>query len=322
MSLDSEIVRILSRCEGAYSPNTLRGYRKDLQCFKSWCDQQGFYWLPADTAAIAGYVEHLSASMSIATIKRRLCAIRFAHFVSNLGNPINHSSVHLAVRRASLRKRRRPSQSLGLTGQILQQIINACPDDLTGARDAALISVGYDTLCRSSELAAMKVADFRFSKQVTSVFVPLSKSDPFGDGRWAYLSPRTSEFLKDWLKKSSICDGAVFRGLHTHSVSSSALDTSSIRRLVKSAARRAALPDEVVRSLSGHSMRIGAAQDMLVNGFDQLAIMQAGGWKSANIVLRYVENASTHALHTARWEKLSQAQPKEFHLVYANSLLN
>ena len=51
-------------------------------------------------------------------------------------------------------------------------------------------------------------------------------------------------------------------------------------------------------------MRIGAAQDMLVAGFDQLAIMQAGGWKTANVVLRYVENASTRELHKRRWEQL------------------
>lgn len=52
-------------------------------------------------------------------------------------------------------------------------------------------------------------------------------------------------------------------------------------------------------------MRIGAAQDMLVAGFDSFAIMQAGGWKSANVVLRYVENASTKELHERRWELIS-----------------
>ena len=62
--------------------------------------------------------------------------------------------------------------------------------------------------------------------------------------------------------------------------------TSSIRRLVKRATARAGFDVEVAKELSGHSMRIGAAQDMLVAGFDALPIMQAGGWKSANVVLR------------------------------------
>ena len=51
-------------------------------------------------------------------------------------------------------------------------------------------------------------------------------------------------------------------------------------------------------------MRIGAAQDMLVTGFDQLAIMQAGGWKTAHVVLRYIENSTTNTIHQQRWERL------------------
>jgi hypothetical protein len=65
------------------------------------------------------------------------------------------------------------------------------------------------------------------------------------------------------------------------------------------------LDSKVAKQLSGHSMRIGATQDMLVVGFDALAIMQAGGWKSANVVLRYVENAATRDLHAKRWNALS-----------------
>lgn len=47
-------------------------------------------------------------------------------------------------------------------------------------------------------------------------------------------------------------------------------------------------------------MRVGAAQGMLVAGFDVLAIMQAGGGKTTAVLLRYVENASTRALHEKR----------------------
>lgn len=212
--------------------------------------------------------------------------------------------MHLAVRRASLRKRRRPVQALGLTRVILREIIDACPDSLAGARDAALISVGYDTLCRSSELAAMMVEHICYATDMTSIFIPYSKNDIFGDGRCAYLSTRTSDLLNIWLKKGDLAGGTIFRGLHTHKVGSTPLDTSSIRRIVKAAARRAELPQTVVQSLSGHSMRVGAAQDMLAAGFDQLAIMQAGGWKSAHVVLRYVENASTLSLQQQRWERL------------------
>jgi hypothetical protein len=85
--------------------------------------------------------------------------------------------------------------------------------------------------------------------------------------------------------------------------------TSSIRRLIKRATIRAGLDPAVAADLSGHSMRIGAAQDMMLAGFDSLAIMQAGGWKSANVVLRYVENAATREIHQMRWNRLRATKP-------------
>jgi hypothetical protein len=51
-------------------------------------------------------------------------------------------------------------------------------------------------------------------------------------------------------------------------------------------------------------MRVRAVQDMLVAGFDALAIMQAGGWETTTVLLRYVENASTRALHERRWQSV------------------
>ena len=44
-------------------------------------------------------------------------------------------------------------------------------------------------------------------------------------------------------------------------------------------------------TFSGHSMRVGAAQDLLAKGFDVAAIMRAGGWKSADTLARYLEKS-------------------------------
>ena len=206
------------------------------------------------------------------------------------------------VRRASRLKPRRPKQVRGLTRTILAKIIAACPSTLQGSRDAALISVGYDTLCRSSELALMLVEHVKLEDDgVAIIFIPRSKSDAAGDGRIAYLSPETAATLFQWLDASGLRSGPLFRALHLNRPYDGALATSSIRRIIKRATRRAGLDDTSARELSGHSMRIGAAQDMMVAGFDALAIMQAGGWKSANVVLRYVEHAATRELHERRW---------------------
>jgi integrase/recombinase XerD len=81
----------------------------------------------------------------------------------------------------------------------------------------------------------------------------------------------------------------LFRALHLGRVSETALNTSSIRRLVKRAAQSLGVEAGAVKGLSGHSMRDGAAQDMLAARFDALAIMQAGGWETTTVLPRYVE---------------------------------
>ena len=41
--------------------------------------------------------------------------------------------------------------------------------------------------------------------------------------------------------------------------------------------------------VSGHSLRVGAAQDLLIKGYDLAAIMRAGGWSEPSTVLRFSE---------------------------------
>jgi integrase/recombinase XerD len=71
--------------------------------------------------------------------------------------------------------------------------------------------------------------------------------------------------------------------------------------LVTRAAQSVGVEEGAVKGFSGHPMRVGAAQDILVAGFDVLAIMHAGGWNTTAVLLRYEGNASTRALHEKRW---------------------
>ena len=64
-----------------------------------------------------------------------------------------------------------------------------------------------------------------------------------------------------------------------------------MNRVIKAAANAAGLGEDTVANLSGHSMRVGAAQDLMISGVGLLPIMRAGGWKSMNVIGRYVEHA-------------------------------
>ena len=67
------------------------------------------------------------------------------------------------------------------------------------------------------------------------------------------------------------------------------LDASQVPRIFKHMALRAGLTPEIVRRLSGHSPRVGAAQDMIASGVQLPEILRVGRWKSAAMVQRYGE---------------------------------
>ena len=51
------------------------------------------------------------------------------------------------------------------------------------------------------------------------------------------------------------------------------------------------MPCEMIKSISGHSLRVGAAQDLLLSGASLPLIMSRGRWSKADTVMRYIENA-------------------------------
>lgn len=228
---------IFRRCQGAYAERTIAGNRSDLELFRDWCEKRGHSWLPAQPATIASFIDEETQDKALSTVKRRVEAVKFAHRMADLPSPVAHSEVRLAMRRAMRANNARPKQASGLTCAWLERIIGACPDDLAGKRDAAIICVGYDSLARSYELSLLEVE--HVSDDLATILIPRSKTDQSGQGRLAYLAPRTRALLREWLDASGITSGPLFQGLHTRKLSGEALSTSAIRRLVKRAAMRA-----------------------------------------------------------------------------------
>ena len=67
------------------------------------------------------------------------------------------------------------------------------------------------------------------------------------------------------------------------------LHPGDVARRFKAMATAAAIAPELVVKISGHSSRVGAAQDMSNAGLELGQIMQAGRWKTAEMVGRYTE---------------------------------
>jgi integrase len=118
-----------------------------------------------------------------------------------------------------------------------------------------------------------------------------SKSDPFGNGRIAFTSRRTADLVEKWLEWRGPEIDWLFCPIYQGVAVNRDLSTTTVKRLVKTAAKQAGLEPEEVDAFSGHSMRVGGAQDVLQAGHDTAAIMRAGGWKSINVLARYLEQA-------------------------------
>lgn len=231
----------------------------------------------------------MAAERAPATVRRYVTSIAAAHRAIGCPAIAKSAAVQLALRRMHRRKGRRQAQAGGLTWPLRQRLLEAAGDRLIDARNRALLAVAYDTLLRRSELAALRLDDLVVEVQgAATVLVRRGKTDGEGRGAVAYLARDSMALVRDWLARGGVADGRLFRSLRGGAVGEK-LDASQIPRIYKGMARRAGLPEEMVLGLSGHSTRVGAAQDMIAGGIELPAILHAGRWKSTAMVNRYGE---------------------------------
>jgi integrase/recombinase XerD len=281
------------RLEGAYAPNTMRGYYADIQAFVDWCEQEGATPFPAKVDAVCRFLDNQAeAGLAISSIRRRIYALRKAHNLLRHPDPTRDEDVNLTFRRNRRASFARPHQAKGLTKDFLQQFLEAQPDSPWGLRSRTMLSLGYDLLTRRAELVALRDRDVeRRCDGTYRCVIRRSKADPFGNGRTAFCSRRSAALLEEWRAWRGPDIEWLFCPIYSGRAINRSLSPTTVKRLVKSAAARANLDPEMVAAFSGHSLRVGAAQDLLASGHDTAAIMRAGGWKSINVLGRYLENA-------------------------------
>ncbi len=164
-----------------------------------------------------------------------------------------------------------------------------------------MLCVAYDAMTRRSELIAIDVADLKLREDGTGrLLIRRSKTDQAGEGHVAYLSRQTVGFLRVWLKAAAIKEGPVFRriigrGTATYDKKGKGriggrLSPEAVSRAFKAVARFLNLPAEDVDGISGHSVRVGATQDLLALNVDLASVMREGRWKSVRMPMRYGEH--------------------------------
>jgi len=195
--------------------------------------------------------------------------------------------------RAGLRARRgtRPRRKAAVGPLKLHEMISALPPDLSGARDRALVLVGFGAALRRSELVALQVDHIAWHARGIVVLVEKSKGDQEGRGVEVPIHAAPGPLcpvaaLRAWLDAAKIDAGPVFRSVSRWGrVGRSALGARHVAEVIKRASARVGLDP---RELAGHSLRAGFATTAAALGAGMAEIGRITRHASADMVLRYI----------------------------------
>lgn len=270
----------------------MRSYFSDVEAFERWCQTQRVEPFPASVGLVCRFLEEQGETKAPSTVRRRLYAIRKVHRLLRLPDPTHDEDINLAFRRVRRLRAARPKQAKGLTAPHLKRLLAVQSNTLLGLRNRAMLSLGYELLTRRSELVALRDDDLEERADGTlRILIRRSKTDQAGLGRLAFTSRDTASLVAEWQMRRGDETDWLFCPVYKGKPVDRSLECHSVKRVIKEAAELAGFSEEDVHRFSGHSMRVGAAQDLLTRGVDTVGIMRAGGWKSLSVLARYLEQA-------------------------------
>jgi integrase len=127
----------------------------------------------------------------------------------------------------------------------------------------------YDTLCRREELISLRVEDMAEAGDGSeSILIRRSKTDATGEGATAYLSPLTIRLLRRWIQEAGIREGPLFVRVLGPSNVGNSITPQVVATILQKVGKWIGLGIKEWQKISGHSARVGAAQEEAVTRFD------------------------------------------------------
>jgi integrase len=285
--------------------STRRTYRSCFAGFDGWCSSRGLRSCPAPPATVAVYLAALAdAGAAVATIEKTLAGIAHEHrsrgYVWPKGEP--------AVRETMAGIRRKlgtaPKKKAPVGDDELAALVATLGEDLAGLRDRALLTLGWSSACRRSELVALTVADVELQSEGLIVRVRRSKGDQEGKGLDKGIPYASApalcavRALRTWLDAAGIKEGPIFRGVDRYGhVAPKALSDRTVARVVQRAAKAAGLDPA---RYGGHSLRSGFMSTAAEKGRPLEAIMRQTGHKSERVARGYIQHATVFINNPAK----------------------
>lgn len=294
----AEFDRVLHYLEKSKSANTRKAYKDDWDRWASWANAHGIQPMPVPVDALAVYLAESADDHAPATLQRWISSLSVASGDAGCQSPSSHPTVKrtmAGIRRehGSSQRRRSP-----LLLAHLAAAVAACPDDLTGLRDRAILAVGFMGALRRSEIAAINLADIDHRDDGMVLTVRSSKTDQAGEGRnLGFVHPQSDHDTTcaicnlvawaDELDSQGLDRGAVFRRVHRGTTIGERLSPVWVNAVVKQAMERVG----IVGDFGGHSLRAGFATQAIRDGADITAIMATTRHGNAEMLRRYIRES-------------------------------
>lgn len=287
----------------AFAGNTLKNYGGDWRTFQTWCTKHGHQPVPVSAEALAAYLAELrTQGRKAATISHHLAAIKWAHIQAGAlshkrGEWAGSSTVVQTVLRGVSRRAGAQRQMEPVLAAELMAMLAKTPRNISGARDRALLVLGWSGAFRVSELVALDVADLTFDftdntgQRGLYVLVRSSKTDQRGEGKEKGIPEHevaaldAGKVVRAWLDIAGIKEGAVFRSFNkAGQVRDHRLSTRAVIDLVKRYALAIGLDP---KRFASHSLRAGHVTTRLDAGETAASIRLMTGHSSTQMVERY-----------------------------------
>lgn len=282
---------VVSAAIESHAEKTRRGYAGAWSQFEAWCDYHNYEAMPAAPETVAAFLTDRAAEgLSVATLKLARAAIRYQHEERGIASPTHAPGVARVLRglrRRAARSKPALGQAKGLTASGLAAIRATAhlqrsgptgrtesPDRAAtrGRVDVALISTMRDGLLRRSEACALTWGDVEFLDDGTGrITIPVSKTDQDGEGAVQYIGVEAAADLQA-IRGDAADDDRVF-----------GMSTRTISNRIHAAAKAAGLKGRY----SGHSPRVGMAQDLVAAGSGLPSVQVAGRWASSRQPAHY-----------------------------------
>ena len=276
--------------------NTLRGYQSDWREFCAWCEGHGAGPLPASPETVASYIAECTGRLKVGSVQRRLNAIAEAHKAAGLDSPTAAGMVKNTMKGIRRTLGTAPVQKVPTLTDDIRAMVDATDAGLIGARDRALILLGFAGAFRRSELVALDIEDCAFGKDGLTVTLRRSKTDQQAAGRKVGIpygsNPETCPVrtVQAWLELAGQSARPLFRAISRHGhVRPRRLSPIDVARVVKKLADRAGLD---AAKYAGHSLRAGHATSAAIAGASERSIMNQTGHRSVQMVRRYIRDGS------------------------------